>query len=126
MGAIEVISEELTVGSVWRAVAGAAIDDGLLEWPPDLFALTDVILERSEAYRFALSPPRGAWWPPARVPEWADAVLDAARGWTAWLEDQRTAVPGLVAEEWEVLREGAGFRSSVCGTRRSGGCARRC
>jgi hypothetical protein len=109
MGAIEVVSEEPTLASVWQAVAGGTIDDGLLDWPPDLFALTDVILERSEAYRFALSPPRGAQWPPARVPGWPDAVVDAALGWTAWLEGQTDAVPDLVAEEWDVLRDGAGI-----------------
>jgi hypothetical protein len=108
MGAIEVIAEEPTLASAWRAVAGGAIDDGLLDWPPDLFALTDVILERSEAYRFALSPPRGAQWPPARIPGWPDAVVDAALGWAAWLEGQTDAVPDLVAEEWDVLRDGAG------------------
>lgn len=107
MSTIEIASQEPTLASVWQAVAGAAIGDELLEWPPDLFALTDVILERSEAYRFALSPPRGERWPPARVPGWPDAVVDAARGWTAWLEDQTPAIPDLVAEEWDVLREGA-------------------
>src|SRR5262249_39767768 len=37
--------EEPTLASVWQAVAGSAISDQLLEWPPDLFPLTDVILE---------------------------------------------------------------------------------
>ena len=101
------MNEDPTPASVWQAVAGAAIGDELLEWPPDLFALTDVILERSEAYRFALSPPRGAQWPPARVPGWPDAVGDAARQWNAWLDDHIGAVPDLLAEEWDVLREGA-------------------
>ena len=85
MGAIEIASQEPTLAAVWQTVAGGAIDDELLDWPPDLFALTDVILERSEAYCFALSPPRGAQWPPARVPEWPDAVVDAARRWTTGL-----------------------------------------
>jgi hypothetical protein len=34
--------------------------DELLEWPPDVFALTNVALDRSESFRFALSPV-GAW-----------------------------------------------------------------
>lgn len=45
-----------TIASTWLAVAEGPITDGLLEWPADLFALTNVILERSEAYRFTLSP----------------------------------------------------------------------
>ena len=46
-----------TLASTWQALAGSPIGDELLEWPPDVFALTDVILERAEAYRFVLSPP---------------------------------------------------------------------
>ena len=49
---------------MWQAVAGSPIGDELLEWPPDVFALTDVILERAEAYRFVFSPPAGVLWPP--------------------------------------------------------------
>src|SRR5215467_8588195 len=74
---------EPTLASVWQAVTGTTIGDELLEWPPDLLALTEVILERSEAYRFALSTPAGAHWPPASLPVWPDAVTDAARQWTA-------------------------------------------
>ena len=57
---------EPTLASTWQAVAGSPIGDELLEWPPDVFALTDVILERAEAYRFVLSPPDGVLWPPGR------------------------------------------------------------
>ena len=30
-------TRELTLASVWGAVAGGALDDELLAWPPDLF-----------------------------------------------------------------------------------------
>src|SRR5499427_5179659 len=98
-----------TPGSVWQEVAGTMIGDELLEWPPDMLALTEVILQRSEAYRFALSPPVGAHWPPASLPEWPDAVTDAARQWTAWVdnkdaENKDLAIPGLLAEQWQALR----------------------
>jgi len=100
---------EPTVASEWQAVTGNTIGDELLEWPPDLLALTEVILERSEAYRFALSPPAGAHWPPASLPEWPDAVTDAARQWTAWVdnkdaENKDLVIPGLLAEQWQALR----------------------
>ena len=62
---------EPTLASVWQAVAGTAIGDELLAWPPDVFALAEVILQRSQAYRFALSPPPGSSWPPASSPDWA-------------------------------------------------------
>ncbi|HEX8856562.1 MAG TPA: hypothetical protein VF752_13280 [Thermoleophilaceae bacterium] len=101
------LTHEPTLASVWQAVAGRTVDDELLEWPPDVFALTNVLLARSEAYRFALSPPEELSWPPARIPGWADAVVDAARQWSAWVEDPIGALPELLAEEWEILREAA-------------------
>lgn len=57
MSTPEAVSQEPTPASLWQAAAGIPIGDELIEWPPDLFALTDLILTRSEAYRFALSPP---------------------------------------------------------------------
>jgi hypothetical protein len=47
----------------------------------DVFALTNVALDRSESFRFALSPV-GAW-PSARISDWADAVEEAGRRWSA-------------------------------------------
>jgi len=51
---------EPTLAQAWQAATGTTFGDELLEWPPDLLALTEVILQRSEAYRFALSPPAGS------------------------------------------------------------------
>lgn len=45
--------DEPTPSSTWRTVADSPITDGLLEWPPDVFALTDVIL----AWSGCSSPP---------------------------------------------------------------------
>jgi hypothetical protein len=101
--------QEPTLASVWQAVAGTTISDKLLEWPPDLFTLTEVILQRSQAYRFAFSPPAGATWPPAGLPDWPDAVTDAARRWSAWAEDRNGPVPDLLAQEWAILRARAGI-----------------
>lgn len=94
---------------MWQAVAGSPIGDELLEWPPDVFALTDVILERAEAYRFVFSPLAGVLWPPGGDASWSDAVGKAARQWSVWAEDRDGAVPELVAEEWGVVRERAGI-----------------
>jgi hypothetical protein len=38
---------EPTLVSTWQGVTGSPVGDELLEWPPDVFALTDVILERA-------------------------------------------------------------------------------
>ena len=100
--------QEPTLTSVWRAVAGTTITDELLEWPADLFTLTEVILQRSQAYRFALSPPAGSTWPPAGLQDWPDAVSDAARRWCAWAEHRNGPVPDLLAQEWGVLQARAG------------------
>ena len=94
-----------TIASTWLAVAEGPITDELLEWPADLFALTNVILERSEAYRFTLSPPSGVEWPPRRFPSWSDEVVEASGQWGAWVEDRDSAFPDLLAEEWGVFRE---------------------
>jgi hypothetical protein len=83
MSTLTVIREEFTPAAIWDALAGSPLDDELLDWPPDLFALTEVILGRSEAYRFALSPPGDSSWPPDRVPDWPHAIVAAARRWTA-------------------------------------------
>src|SRR5262249_58735993 len=95
---------EPTLASTWEAIAGRRPSDELLDWPPDLFALANVALDRSEAFRFAISPV-GAW-PPPRFGDWAAAVETAGRGWGAFVEDPRVAFPALVSEEWAALQEG--------------------
>jgi hypothetical protein len=47
--------------------AGTPIADELLDWPPDVFALANILLGPSEAFRFALAP---VDWPPRRHPGW--------------------------------------------------------
>lgn len=92
-----------TIDSVWRSLVGQPMDDGLVHWPPDLFALTEMILEHSEAYRFVVSPPAGEHWPPPSVPAWADAVVSAGVAWTVWALDRLGPPPDLVAREWDIL-----------------------
>ena len=96
---------EPTPASIWRSVAGGLITDQLLEWPPDVFALTDVVLERAEAFRFALSPVDQ--WPPSRYPDWSQAVIEAGRQWSGWAGAPTGELPETVAQEWQVLREHA-------------------
>jgi hypothetical protein len=98
----------LTVGSLWHDIAGRRLGEELLEWAPDLFAFTDVILDRSEAYRFAVSPPEGTSWPPSEMPDWYLAIADASAGWCAWAEGDGTKLPGLVTEEWGIVCERSG------------------
>jgi hypothetical protein len=99
---------EPTVASTWAALSGREIGDDLLEWPPDMFALADLVLERSQAYRFVFSPPEGEVWPPVRTESWPRAVEEAARQWRSWADECDGDLPGLLATEWSVLRERAG------------------
>jgi len=101
------LTQKPTPASIWRAVTERPITDELLEWPADLFALTELTLERSEAYRFVLSAPGGVEWPPSRISNWPERVVEAGCQWSEWVEDHRGAIPGLLAEEWSVLRERA-------------------
>ena len=96
---------EPTAASVWHSVAGSPITDGLLDWPPDVFAVANVILGRSEAFRFALSP--AGDWPPRRFADWALEVEEAGLQWSAWVEDGRGTIPDLLQEEWSAFRERA-------------------
>jgi hypothetical protein len=103
-------TETPTPASTWYGLAGSALTDKLLEWPADVFALANVILERTEAYRFVLSPPCGMEWPPRRFfSSWSGAVDEASRQWSVWVEDRKSAFPGLLAEEWSLFRERAGM-----------------
>ena len=92
-----------TIGSTWLTLGGRDVDDDLIRWPPDLFAFTEVILDRAEAYRFAVSPPTGRRWPPASTPPWTEAVATAARSWSDQTEERRGEPPDLVLEEWRVV-----------------------
>ena len=96
---------EPTLASTWQAASGGAITDDLLDWPPDLFALTNVILGRSEAFRFALSPI--GEWPPEGYPDWGRMVVEGGLHWGAWVEHRRGPPPELVRQEWAALKERA-------------------
>jgi hypothetical protein len=87
---------EPTCASSWYAVSGGPITDELLEWPPDLFALANVVLARAEAFRFALSPVET--WPPSRHRDWAHAVEEAGHRFSIWVEDRTAAMPDLLVE----------------------------
>jgi hypothetical protein len=95
-----------TPASTWLALSGRPIDDEILEWPADLFALTEVILGHTQAYRFVFSPPGDASWPPDRFANWGKAVEDAGRDWSSWVEsDHGGMVPDLLTQEWSTFRQ---------------------
>jgi hypothetical protein len=106
MSTIAAVKEQPTPASVWQDMAGGPITDELLDWPPDLFALTDVILERSQAYRYGFAAPVEGEWPAGHFPWWQEAVVEAGQQWSVWVEDRKGGVPDLLGREWAVFREG--------------------
>jgi len=73
------VLQRTTVGGLWQAMSGRPLSADLLDWPPDLFALTSLVLQRSGAFRFALSPPPGRLWGSKtrrRLPTWEFASSD--------------------------------------------------
>lgn len=42
-GLADLRAGEPTLMSTWEAIAGVPVTDELLEWPPDVFALTNVL-----------------------------------------------------------------------------------
>ncbi|MBS1692311.1 MAG: hypothetical protein JST91_08825 [Actinobacteria bacterium] len=98
-------SGDPTPASTWLALSGCPITDDILEWPPDLFALTEVILDHSQAYRFMLSPPADAVWPPDGFADWATAVEEAGRDWAGWVEDRNAPAPELLGVQWRIFRD---------------------
>ncbi len=93
---------------MWQATAAVPLDDELLEWPPDVFAFTEVVLERTQVYRFLFPPPRLVEWPPRRLGHWSEAVEEAGRQWSVWAEDPHGSAPDLVSQEWAVISERTG------------------
>src|SRR5262249_34389804 len=51
------VPQRATAGSLWQAMSGRPLSADLLDWPPDLFALTSLVLQRSGALSGA------SYWP---------------------------------------------------------------
>ena len=103
-------AEEPTPASIWHALAGSSVTEDILEWPADLFALTNVILKRTEAYRFVFSPPGGEEWPPRRLPSWIGRVHSQS----FWSTNGSFSASGP-RHRWKTWQRGA-----------TGECVRRC
>jgi hypothetical protein len=89
------------------AASGRPIEIDLLHWPPDLFALTDTVLERTEAYRFVVSPPEDRVFRPVRDPGWDETIAAAARDWSSWVAAPVGGPPRIVADLWAEVQTGA-------------------
>jgi hypothetical protein len=93
-----------TVGDALATLAWPGLLGTALDWPPDVFAATSMLLERSEAYRFVVSPPSGEVWPPPRIGDWELETSSAARAWTGALAGPgRPDLPPLLVRSWQQL-----------------------
>lgn len=70
-------------------------------WPPDVFAITARLLNDTESFRFAVSPPDAEEWPPE--PDWADNVRRTALEWVRAVNGPTTALPPSLIETWSVV-----------------------
>jgi len=102
IGPPDAVRTDRSISAAWQRVTGAPISDAVLEWPPNLFALTDVVLHRSEAYRFALSRKASR---PVRPPDWSSAVVAAGVEWSAVVggDDRIPDAPVLNVKELTIL-----------------------
>jgi len=73
----------------------------LLDWPPDVFAFANLVLSHTEAYRFAVAPPRGMRWPPS--PSWNEMVVTAASEWRAAAAVPMGGAPAVVRRLWDIV-----------------------
>ncbi len=92
---------EPTVDSYFKAFYPAPNWDELPAWPPDVFALANLVLDHTEAYRFAVSP-HGRPWPPG--PDWNQRVTAAGLDWRLLAQPRLGELtPPQVGEQWEIL-----------------------
>ncbi|HEX6285879.1 MAG TPA: hypothetical protein VFZ80_00205 [Acidimicrobiia bacterium] len=94
---------EPTVLSYFEAFSSRPSWRELARWPPDVFALTNLILDHTEAYRFTVAPPRGARWPPRG--DWNERVQRAADEWRVTAANPQRSPPSDVVKLWRVVLE---------------------
>ncbi|OFW52592.1 MAG: hypothetical protein A2V75_00400, partial [Actinobacteria bacterium RBG_16_70_17] len=103
-GEIHSMSEGVrTIGSVVESLVPASQWDAMPEWPPDVFALTALLLKETEAFLLVVSPPAGKVWPPTSG--WAAMVREVGRDWAARLGPPAEALPHLLVESWHTLEQ---------------------
>ncbi|HET7555626.1 MAG TPA: hypothetical protein VFJ75_08235, partial [Gaiellaceae bacterium] len=63
---VEGVEIERSLWSYFDSFAPVPDWDDLVRWPPDVFALANLVLDHTESYRFVVAPPRRRRWPPFR------------------------------------------------------------
>jgi hypothetical protein len=95
----------LTVRQLWEWLTDAGVSDALLDWAPDVAALTSVLLQRTHAFRFVVSPPAGRHWPPTLGDEsFGSEVGQIATRWRSSM-DRGSEPPRQVRQAWSTIIE---------------------
>jgi hypothetical protein len=94
---VDSVPDTRSVVSYFDAFAPAPEWHDLVRWPPDVFALANLVLDHTEAYRFVVAPPPGRRWPPFE--EWEAQVKREARQWKESVEEP----PPLVRACWDTV-----------------------
>lgn len=97
------LAQQSTIASYFGAFSSTHSWSELCTWPPDVFALTNLVLDHAEAYRFAVSPPPGSHWPP--VPGWEHLVAKSGEEWRDTAGGCGSNIPEAVAKYWDVVAE---------------------
>ena len=89
--------DEQTLASYVEAFAPEWKWDDFVGWPPDVFAVANLVLDQTEGYRFVVAPPAGRHWPP--FTDWEAHVQEAGNAWRL----SPAVPPPLVRECWETV-----------------------
>ena len=76
--------------------------DELVRWPPDVFALCNLVLDHTKSYRYVVAPPTDRHWPP--LPAWNEQVEAAAKAWRDAC-DEGGELPPLIRESWQTVSD---------------------
>lgn len=94
-----------TISSYFADFGPTPTWDEVVWWPPDVFALTNLILDHTEGYRFVVAPRTGRRWPP--VPAWNERVQAAARAWRdCGSARRRRPLPEFLVDHWHTISRG--------------------
>lgn len=98
---LEGAEAQRSLRSYFDSFAPAPEWDELVRWPPDAFALANLVLDHTESYRFVVAPPAGRCWPP--FAGWSERVRAGAREWTETCHSPDVALPALVERSWSTV-----------------------
>lgn len=91
---------EITVSDFFKGIHPNWNISSWITWPPDVFALTSLLLERTGGYIFTVSPPQP--WPD--ILNWHENLQVQSEDWHKWLLGLSKSKPGLLKECIDTIR----------------------